>query len=317
MAKKRYRIVTFDGGGIRGVYTAVMLARLQAKVPTLLEDVDLYAGTSTGSILALGLAAGYSADDLIAVYRDQGKKVFADSWIDNVRDLGRAIGAAYDDRPLRKVLRDIFGTKTLSDLQTRVVVPAFDLDNEAKGDTPRMWKPKFFHNFPGPGSDRTEKAADVVLRSCAAPTFFPSYQGYIDGGVVANNPSMAALAQALGSQAAGLRGGKGGAAALDRVRLLSLGTGVSPSYVRGKRLDWGYAQWAKPLVSLMFDGMLGVADYQCRQLLGTHYHRLSPILPERIPLDAIGRVEDLVKHASKARITRTANWLKREFISKT
>jgi patatin-like phospholipase/acyl hydrolase len=279
-----------------------------------LDHVDLYAGTSTGAVLALGLAAGQPPEALIDVYREQGATVFADSWWDDIRDLGRAIGAAYDDRPLRKVLRGLFGSATLGDLRARVVVPAFDLDHKGKKDVPRMWKAKFFHNFPGRGSDRNELAADVVMRSCAAPTYFPSYQGYVDGGVVANNPSMAALAQVLGSRVAGLRKERQGPAALDRIRLLSLGTGISPSYIRGRRLDWGYSQWAKPLLNLMFDGMLGVADYQCRQLLGRHYHRLSPVLPERIPLDAIHRVEDLLRYANEVRITRTVSWLKRAFV---
>src|SRR3989441_3175725 len=133
-------------------------------------------------------------------------------------------------------------------------------------------------------------------------TLFRSYQGYIDGAVVANNPAMAALAQALDAGT--------GKQALQDVRLFSLGTGVNPAYVAGKELDWGYAQWAKPLIALMVDGMMGVVDYQCARLLQHRYFRLAPILPERIGLDDVDKTSDLVKYAQDVNLEPTISWLR-------
>ena len=75
-----------------------------------------------------------------------------------------------------------------------VLIPSFQLDNQAPHAGQRQWKPKFFHNYPGPDSDGAELVVDVAMRTSAAPIYFPTYQSYIDGGVVANDPSMAALA---------------------------------------------------------------------------------------------------------------------------
>src|SRR5437899_10389291 len=80
-----YRILSVDGGGIRGLYAAVLLERLAREVPTLVDGVDLVAGTSTGGIIALGLAHGLATADLVALYRDRAKEIFDDSWLDDLR----------------------------------------------------------------------------------------------------------------------------------------------------------------------------------------------------------------------------------------
>jgi alpha-tubulin suppressor-like RCC1 family protein len=85
-----YRILSFDGGGIRGLVTLALLKRLESQIPNLIKGADLLAGTSTGGIIALGLAAGKSVDEMIALYRDKGSKIFDDSWWDDLRDIGGA-----------------------------------------------------------------------------------------------------------------------------------------------------------------------------------------------------------------------------------
>lgn len=285
-----YRILTFDGGGIRGLVTLALLKRLETHVPSLIRDADLLAGTSTGGIIALGLAAGMSVDDLIALYRDKGKDIFDDSWWDDLRDMGGLSGADYDQASLEKLLKGIFKGTRLKDLGRRVLIPTFDLDNESKVAAKRTWSPKFFHNFPGNDSDGQETVVEVALRTSAAPTYFPSHNGFIDGGVVANNPSMAALTQALDT-----RGGEP-PPTLGEVSLLSLGTGTNLSFIKGATLDWGLAQWAKPLVSLLMDASTGIADYQCRQILRGAYRRLAPVFPAdtNIKLDEWQRADDLL-----------------------
>jgi patatin-like phospholipase/acyl hydrolase len=304
-----FRILSLDGGGIRGIYTAVLLDRLTREVPEFWDGIHLFAGTSTGGILALGFAYGQLPADGIQLYRTEGPKVFSDSLWDNIKDLWGLIGAQYNHAPLQKALEAIFHQDTLEDIFTRrqkyVLIPTFDLD--AMYNDIRTWKPKFFHNFPGEDSDGQEKIVDVALRTTAAPTLFPTYQGYIDGGAVANNPSMAALTQTLDPRGVGR--------SLTDIRLFSLGTGDQEMYIPGETLDWGYVQWAKPLLSVLLEGSMEVADYQCLQILSSsRYHRLAPSLREQIGWDAVDKIDRLIELANRVDIAPTVEWLRQNFI---
>lgn len=297
------RILSFDGGGIMGLFTTTILERLVAAHPALLQRTDLLAGTSTGGIIALGLADGMAPVHLSRLYREKAGKIFDDSFWDNMLDLGNAIGADYSQKGLARELRNVFADRTLADLPKRVLVPAFDLMAEPKPPRPRVWKPKFFHNYPGPDSDGAEPIVDVALRTSAAPTYFPSHQGYIDGGVVANNPSMAAVAQALDPRA--------GNGALHEIVLLAIGTGMEPKFIKGEKLDWGWGEWARPLVSLMISGVMGVADHQCRLLLRERYRRIDRTLPEAFKLDEKrpDRLAWLVEQAMEVDLAEIVAWL--------
>src|SRR5262249_26109714 len=151
----------------------------------------------------------------------------------DIRDLGNLLGAEYSPDHREEVLRQVFGNTRLNELNKKVLIPTFDLNPTTPADQPVVWKPKFFHNYPGPDSDGDETVVDVAMRTSAAPTFFPSYQGFIDGGVVSNNPSMAALAQALDAGT--------GNQPLNGIKLLSIGTGFNPVHIDGD-VDWGIAQ---------------------------------------------------------------------------
>ena len=298
-----YRILTLDGGGIRGLLTAIILERLEAALPGMLAKVDLFAGTSTGGILALGLAAGRSPTQARELYETRGREVFTDSPLDNLAHLGNALGAQYGNGALKRVLEEQFGDMTLADLPRKVLISSFDLDNGADQPAPlRTWKPKFFHNFPGPDSDGAERVVDVALRTCAAPSYFPLYQGFIDGGVVAGNPSMPALAQALEPRT--------GKQSLDSISLLSLGTGRNPQFMTQQNSNWGWLQWAPHIIDIILSGASGVADYECRQLLAARYHRLDPLLPESIGLDAVDKIPRLVEIAQRVMLETTLDWLK-------
>ncbi len=301
-----YRILSIDGGGIRGIISTILLQRLSAEssLSGWLEKVDLLAGTSTGGLLALGIAKPLDLVVIRNLYETKGKEIFDDSWLRDLRDLGGVIGAKYDITNLEQELHSIFGPATLRQLSKRVLITAFDLDNAASEEAERTWKPKLFHNFPGPDSDGDQLAYKVGLYTAAAPTYFPSAEGYVDGGVFASNPAMCALAQTQDPRI-GLH------PALSDVVLFSLGTGTSLTYITGDPLDWGYAQWAKPLVSLMLDGVAGIADYQCKQLLGLSYHRLAPVFPPpiSIPMDGVDRIPEMIAFAGNVDIGPTIEWL--------
>lgn len=299
-----YRVLSLDGGGIRGVLSAVILDRLERRHP-FLGRVDLFAGTSTGGILSLGLAAGYTPADLIELYTGHGPQVFADSFLDDFVDMGRLVGAEYSLDHLETLLYERFGGMTLAEMPHRVLISSFDLDNGATQPGRRSWKPKFFHNFPGDDSDGDQEVVDVALRTSAAPTYFPVHQGFIDGGVIANNPSTCALAQALNPETGGQT--------VDQVALLSLGTGRNPKYLEAESADWGLAQWAPHLVSLMLEGSVDNADYQCRQILGGRYMRINPLLPQPIDLDGVDQIPLLRQIGEQEDLSQALAWLEAHF----
>jgi hypothetical protein len=225
--------------------------------------------------------------------------------LDDIKDVGKLLGADYSVANLEREVRDVLGDRTLAQLHKRVLITAFDLDNEDPHE--RSWKPKLFHNFPGADSDGEAFAYRVATASAAAPTYFETFDGYVDGGVFAINPSMCALAQTQDGRLP-----PDERADLHELRLLSLGTGRSLHHIEGQRLDWGYVQWVRPLLDLIFDGVNGIAHYQCSQLLGDRYHRLAPTFPpgRQVGMDDVAEIPYLVEFASNLDLTATANWLR-------
>lgn len=305
----KYRVLSLDGGGIRGLLTAQILVVLEKAVPDWIDKVDLVAGTSTGGILALGLASGLEPTALRDLYYDNCGYIFDDSWLDDLFDLGTISGAEYDNRHLRSLMRKTVGTITLGELKKKVLISAFDLDNENPDPKKRSWKPKFFHNFEGEDNDGDAVAYKVALYTSAAPTFFPSVDGFVDGGVMANNPSMAALAQVLDERAE-----IPNRPALNEIVLLSIGTGKPLNYIKGQRNNWGYARWAKPILNVMMDGGMGLASYQCRQLLGDHFLRISPVLTTSIDIAACDKVDQLVRLGRETDLQEAVEWLRGQWI---
>lgn len=306
----KYRILSLDGGGLRGLITVRLLQQLNQTPVTKgwLDKVDLIAGTSTGGILALGIASGKSLEEMANLYLLEGPKIFDDSFWDNLRDLGKSVGADYSNKALKKTLINTFGNQTLGDLPKKVTIPTFDLDNESQDNKKRTWKPKIFHNFAGSDSDAKFLLSDVALYTSSAPTYFPSADGYIDGGVFANNPSMVAMVQAISE-----RNKNAERASVDEIALLSVGTGVSLSYIKGPTLDWGYAQWVKPLINILMDGVAGISDYQAAQLLGDSYHRLQVVFDskETIELDDVSKLKRMSEIGSTFDVKPTQAWLEK------
>jgi patatin-like phospholipase/acyl hydrolase len=303
----KYRVLSIDGGGIRGLVTTIVLQRLLEKpgLDNILDLIDLVAGTSTGGLLALGIADQLDIAEIRDIYVNKGPEIFDDFWLDDLVHLGKLLGADYSIKPLGRALQDLLGDTTLGQLKKRVLITAFDLDNEDPDPAKRTWKPKLFHNFPGKNNDRDQLAYKVGMYTSAAPTYFPTVDGYVDGGVYASNPGMCALAQTQDQRYKPTP-------ALQDIVLLSLGTGTSLQYIKGKTHDWGYAQWIKPLISLMLDGTAGIADYQCRQMLDVHYHRLEPVFPPgtTVDMDDVKKIPYMIEFAESVPIDSTIAWLK-------
>ncbi|MDH3206132.1 MAG: patatin-like phospholipase family protein [Gemmatimonadota bacterium] len=278
--KTDYRILSFDGGGIRGILSTVILEQLNVHLDLppdsrdWIEQADLIAGTSVGGMAAIGLAHGLTPTELRNLFYNRGPIMFEDSLFDDIRNVGRLFGAEFSTKNRREVLDDVLQDTLLKDLRQKVLIPTFDLHDPKTG----RWQAKFFHNFVAeegkkPNTDRERRASDVALYTSAAPTYFPSAGGYVDGGLVANNPAMAALAQTQDMNYRGWREG------FEGIVLLSIGTGIPRNYVEGDERDWGYVQWGKHLATAVDDGLIGVTDYQCKQLLRGEYRRVDCPFP--------------------------------------
>ncbi|MDN5870592.1 MAG: patatin-like phospholipase family protein [Nitrococcus sp.] len=303
---EKYRILAFDGGGIRGVVTAVILERLLESAPNLIEAADLLAGTSSGGILALGLAGGLSAAQLRRFFETLGPEIFHHSRRVFDTEAGPAPSARYDNAALCRELQRCLGEAVrLADLRKQVLVPAFDLDNEAADPVKRSWRPKLFHNLPG-SDDAKRRIYRVALYTSAAPAYFPSADGFIDGGVYANNPSLVALTHALGAR-------RENSAPIQRnFRVLSLGNATGAKYIAGNRHDWGCAQWLRAgLLDLINDAGVAITDLQCRQILRERYFRFAPQLPmdTQIMLDDSARLPELVDFAERLDLSELVAWV--------
>ena len=120
-------------------------------------------------------------------------------------------------------------------------------------------------------------ASDVVLRSVAAPTYFPSFQKHIDGAVFDQNPAASALSLAISPNKLNIP--------IERIAVISLSTGNPLRFVEGDSHNWGIAQWLPKVTGLLWDGMLLKVDSFCHELLDDRYWRLDPILLEETPMD--------------------------------
>ena len=293
-----YKVLSIDGGGIRGLIPVRILERLEVHHPGIVQEFDLFAGSSTGAVLAGGFAFGLKARYMRQMYQSFGSEVFSDSLWDDILDLKYILGADYKIENLQSLLERVIGDTKLGQLSKKVLIATYDLKDDTR-DPPR-WKPKFFHNFPDSKGDEDERLVDVVIRSAAAPVYFPVYQGYVDGGVAAINPSTCALAQAFHE------------GFLD-VRLLSMGPGTNPRCLDVQDGNWGIAKWGLNLVNMFMDGGGEVADYQCRQILRDQYYRLQPLLRETIALDDWRATAKLIAIADSINLEPLLNWIDKTF----
>ena len=275
------RILSIDGGGIKGYLPALVLAQLESQAGKPVSAMtDMLAGTSTGAILALGLAAGIPAADLATFYKAKSRAIFRRTLGRRLRSAFGLIDEQYDSDGLRAGLVEIFGDKTLADLSRAgpaVLVVAYEI--EAR-------RPVFFASWDAHRDhNRNFSLVDVAMASAAAPTYFEPVeimsQGgerlvCVDGGIAANNPALCAAVELIKQDAP-----------TSRACLVSLGTGREDRpYMLARARNWGLAGWARPIIDCMFSATSDVTDHQCRHLLGERYVRLQADLSESVAMNA-------------------------------
>lgn len=262
------RILSIDGGGMRGIVSAVLLQSLEAKLceyanrpnARIGDYFDLVAGTSTGAILTgLYLYANergeskFSAKEITQAYIDYGQYIFR-------KQLGFPfIGACYTNRYFEEMLDSYFHEDTLADLRKPCLMTAYDITSR---------KAVFFNSVSGRAdADKNYKLKDAILSSCAAPTYFPPTRKQmkrgcegclVDGGVIANNPSICALIEAMKLP---------GCDAISDTILISIGNVKNTkSYSYRSAKMWGLFGWAVPMFDILMDGSEQTVDYQLRRL---------------------------------------------------
>lgn len=289
-----FNILALDGAGVRTALVSVVLSRLLEGFPTLLRDVDLIVGASMGGILALSLANERNPSQEIELYIDAGRFIFENPNNECPK---------YSNSNLEKLLRLEFGNLTFSDLNKRVAVVTFDLDNKLKDAKSRSWKPKIFHNMEkNIDADLDSLVAEVGLSAAATPVYFPSVGSLTDGGLFASNPSLVGIAQALDR-----RGPKN--IELDRINLLSVGTGRYPKYLQGSLNNW-----SPSFIDMLFDASAKIADFQCAQLLGDSYFRLNPRLNSEISFDSWQKLPELLEYSQDVDLYDALKWLRKNWL---
>lgn len=253
---ERVKVLSIDGGGIRGIIPALVLAEIERRSGRPAAALfDLIAGTSTGGILACALAKpdALPAERLVDLYEKEGPHIFSRTIWQRIRSGEGLVDEKYDATALEDALGRYLGDARLRDTVTDVLVTAYDTERR---------RPEFFKS----ARAREDRAQDFPLRAVAratasAPTYFEPFllgdRPLIDGGVFAVNPGMSALAEVL-------RYSPGA-----EVVLVSLGTGqLTRPFPYDEVKDWGLVEWARPLIDVVFDGSSDVVDYQLTQIVG-------------------------------------------------
>ncbi|MET7878879.1 CBASS cGAMP-activated phospholipase [Micromonospora profundi] len=237
--RERFQVLALDGGGAKALFTAHVLARLEADLGvSVVGSFDLIAGTSAGGIIALGLGAGMRPAEIVERYTGLIERVFPRSRQARWRLLPRAWSPAYSGAILREVLGEVFGTRLFGESNKRLVIPSWDVQ---RGEV---------HIFKTPHHPRLRRDSqitmvDVAMATSAAPTFFSAAkvdgQRLVDGGVWANNPSVVAIGEAVSMFGV----------PLESIRVLNVGT-VDQRTDHLERIDTGgWATWAMSATSLM------------------------------------------------------------------
>jgi uncharacterized protein len=345
MTQSNYLILTFDGGGIRGLIPALLVQQLHQEL-NLLERVDLFAGTSTGGLVAIGLASDIPVSSLVDIYMTKGAEVFKpyvslaavppQELIDIYPDAQLLppglLQVKYTDEGLKSIVKRTFPSsdQPLRQLSRKLLVTAFDLYEDKR----KAWAPISLTNLPGYNTDDI-LVLDAALSTTAGPVYFPphvfNHQGekkaLIDGGVYANNPSMLAAASVMASGALTQRG-----LAFENIKLLSLGTGFTLNGIPPQNLlplnSYGVLAWMLPvtvpptpqfpLLEILMDGVSGIDTFQCGQIFGNNFRRANVQLTQPINPDDYQQVGELKKmteaYMASEEWEEIKDWIGREFV---
>ncbi|MEO1375966.1 MAG: CBASS cGAMP-activated phospholipase [Cyanobacteria bacterium J06635_10] len=292
-----FRILCLDGGGIRGVMPARILQKVEQKLGSpLKEHFDLIAGTSTGSILAAGIALEKSPEELLNLYKDKGLKIFPYQNLFSLKRLSLILkygisAPKFSDEGLISVLQEQFGDRKLCDIVTnsegamdclKVLIPSYDTQSRNPVIFKSWCHDRWYSDVP---------VWEICLCSASAPTYFPAHKiekngqeySLIDGGVCANNPVSCALAE--GIKLLRQSSNQSAANVIDQIKIISIGTGDPASSIPWEQVrGWGLIQWGLHIADVFMDAPPDVHRYVAEQIIGneSNYIRLQLPLKESL-----------------------------------
>ena len=288
---KTFRILSIEGGGILGAFAAGALAEIERSTNRRIVDhFDLIAGTSTGGIIAIGLAMGIPAARISAFYINHGREIFP-----HISYFGRRLAVLRQlMRPkyvtdrlqtlLEEILVDGNGSPfLLGDAKTRLIVPAYDALSGRIYLFKTAHGPRFIHDISVP-------AARVALATAAAPTYFKAMRieehraSYIDGGVWANSPALSAVVEANVFLDVPVRS----------MRVLNVGT-TSEAFNAIRQAGSGVFGWNRNIISLFMMSQGEASRAMSHLLTGQNLTNVNYISRNgEFSLDDASRVDDLV-----------------------
>jgi len=343
----KLHILSMDGGGIFGLFTALMIKDIVEQKPDFLSSKHsyLFAGTSAGAINALLLAKYENPttgiDDMLAFWKEPDVYNNSDPLQCWLSGLGWA--AWYGTQDMLSVLNRYFGKRKLGELHHKVLITTWSWRGSEKFPPElRYWRPKLFYNFPDDEADREVRITEAAFAAGAPGNLRIIFQGRQDGGWVAPNPSMCAVVKAvkeLASDKIDSKDWNSPLEMLEEMMVLSLGVGLKEPFLPVSYADWGTFQWStgmynpwlnlwlNPMDYINFNAPTDMVNTQCKYLLGQEaFFRLNPkVISPPSPLittlvllrnnpamlsHMINVIEDAAKTAeTKDHIEKAIQWL--------
>jgi patatin-like phospholipase/acyl hydrolase len=248
------KILCIDGGGIFGYLPAYVLSKVS---PDDLPDFSAYGGTSVGSILTASYSMGKSPSEVCTSFALMAERIFKRSFLRRFNPLMDKFPASNVNEPLK----EWFGKAQLRNLKKYNIVTTYDY---AHG------RPKVYDNITPENPDMYEDVWKVCRKSSAAPTYFPPCEGYVDGGIVANNPVMVtawALRNKLGIP-------------FSEMEILSIGTGTTDEATGCKNIPSTSAGWLNPMLDMLTTGNEQMFHFGASQCDFKKYVRFNPFVLE-------------------------------------
>jgi len=298
----KFRILSIDGGGLRGVIPLQILKYLEDITGEKIHELfDLIAGTSTGALLTCGITIKdgksvyanhrkYNLEDIEKIYTEKGSEIFPyyDHAVTNDgREICSVFNPKFSAKPVNSIFQEYFGDHRISSCLKPIYISAFDIQSN---------KPIFFSSRESLDIQKNAKLVDICRATSAAPTYFSphtfNYAGKsvtcIDGGLVMNNPSLGVLLEVLSNSRFPFYRKSGQKFKIQDIHILSLGTGIPNKVLNSqKSMQWGKLKWIKPIIDISTSGPVQIVDQQLKSLyynqgLTDNYLRLNISLdPEK------------------------------------
>lgn len=268
------RILSIDGGGIRGIFPAKYLAEIESVTGKRINEFfDLIVGTSTGGIIALGLSVGIEAEKIMELYEKNAEIIFKPKKF----SFWGLLRSKYDNKELEKLLKYTFKNKKIKDSEVMLCIPSVEFNNSI----PKVYKTPHNKDL---YLDGEKELWRVALATSAAPVYFPAVNVFkdecnIDGGLWANNPTIIGVSEALKNNCK-----------LENIKVLSIGTGESISHKQYNIAKISsILKWREKIIDLILKVQSKSTVNIAKYILGENFTEINAILSEKIKLDSIDK----------------------------